>query len=392
MKREAPRTLYTLSKAYQKGVKELQYEVIVVDCGTEISVNEIELDHYGKEFRLLRFKPSSSPAAAINQAFKESKGQYVTICIDGARMLSPGILYETVMILAENPNAVIATFAFHLGYEIQNKAIEKGYNQETEDLLLSQVDWKADGYQLFATASPDGSSADGWFNSLSESNCITISNQLFHKAGGFDERFTSPGGGLINLDFFKRIAQEHPEIHILTGEGTFHQIHGGVSTNIPMNAHPWEGFHQEYIKIKGYEFQRPEYKSILWGIPQKTANWFLQHSYNVIFDDLQNQKKQVNTLHNLMENMYQDFEKYKESAENDRNLLINENKIMMNEIKQMRNVNAQLHKEHAATLAEVNAVLQSRSWKYTRPLRYLSEIVRRIVTKHKTYPEIGQHL
>ena len=75
--------------------------------------------------------------------------------------------------------------------------------------------------------------------------------------------------GTESRDFFNKVTQEYSGVYILAGKGTFHQIHGGVSTNGTQDAHPWEHFHQEYIRIKGPAFQRPEYKSTLWGVPQR---------------------------------------------------------------------------------------------------------------------------
>jgi len=43
---------------------------------------------------------------------------------------------------------------------------------------------------------------------------------------------------------------------LLLGEATFHQVHGGVSTSVPMDQHPWDEFHREYQAIRGKRFVR----------------------------------------------------------------------------------------------------------------------------------------
>jgi len=65
-----------------------------------------------------------------------------------------------------------------------------------------------------------------------ESNCLFLKKSLFEKLGGVDEAFSFPGGGLINLDTFKR-AVETPGVTPIQviGEGSFHQLHGGLTTN-----------------------------------------------------------------------------------------------------------------------------------------------------------------
>jgi hypothetical protein len=75
--------------------------------------------------------------------------------------------------------------------------------------------------------------------------------------GGFDERFQSRGGGLTNLDFFQRaVSSKDLEYVMLLGEGTFHQVHGGVASNAPPDNHPWSEFHREYEQIRGRAFER----------------------------------------------------------------------------------------------------------------------------------------
>jgi hypothetical protein len=286
MSREAPRTLFSLSVSYQQHVNPADYEVIALDCTSVLPLTNEQMHEYGTNFRLIKTDSSPSPASAINTAARQARGRYLTICIDGARLWSPGIMTETLSVLESNPDTVIATPSFHIGHETQNVAMTKGYNQETEDIILEKSGWETDGYQLFSIACPDGSSANGWFLPLHESNCLTVSKNLFEKAGGFDERFSSPGGGLANLDFFKKICEEKGEIYILAGEGTFHQFHGGVTTNIPPEQHPWEIFHREYVALTGREYSPPEYRAVFRGTIRRESAWMLQYSYDKVADRL----------------------------------------------------------------------------------------------------------
>ena len=49
--------------------------------------------------------------------------------------------------------------------------------------------------------------------------------------GGFNERFIQLGGGFANFDFFRRAAEAAREGFVmLLGEGTFHQVHCGATT------------------------------------------------------------------------------------------------------------------------------------------------------------------
>ena len=65
--------------------------------------------------------------------------------------------------------------------------------------------------------------------------------------------------------FFQR-ANRHAETTpiALLGEGTFHQFHGGVATNVPMSEHPWARYQAEYQAIYGHPWQKDEGVEAIW--------------------------------------------------------------------------------------------------------------------------------
>jgi hypothetical protein len=265
MAREAPRTLYTLSAQYQRGVSESEYEVIAIDHGSMTPLDASMVERMGSNFTLVRTAPGPSPAAAINRCAFQSRGDLICICIDGARMLSPGIVRYMCDAPRISPEPVIATMAFHLGPKMQNHSMQEGYCQAVEDKLLESIDWRADGYSLFSVASLAGSSAGGWLRPLGESNCLSLSRSLFERLEGLDERFAAPGGGLVNLDYYRRAVDACERLVVLLGEGTFHQFHGGVATNVPKAAHPGASFAAEYYALKGCTYTLPRRQPVLLG-------------------------------------------------------------------------------------------------------------------------------
>ncbi|MBU3693452.1 MAG: hypothetical protein FGM40_01305 [Rhodocyclaceae bacterium] len=278
MAREAPRTLFTLSPGYQLGVDPWRYEVIVVDAGSTVPLDSDVVASFGPGFTLLRTPPSPSPSAAINEAVRLSTGEAVMICIDGARMLTPGVVRLTLDAFRTWPDPVVATLAWHLGPKIQNESMLEGYDQAVEDRLLESVDWRRDGYELFRIAAYAGSSKKGWFLPTSESNAVAVRRETFDRLGGFDEGFQTPGGGLVNLDFHRRAcAAASPVIHLL-GEGTFHQFHGGVATNVPQALHPFQTFHEEYKRLRGEAFSPPTAMPLVLGGMPWQALPFLEAS------------------------------------------------------------------------------------------------------------------
>src|SRR5262249_33703937 len=97
MRREAARTLFTLTRGYQRDCALLQYEVIAVDHGSRRAPLAPEfVASFGANFRHIHIEPGSpSPARACNRAVEMSIGDIVMVMIDGARMLSPGVLRYT---------------------------------------------------------------------------------------------------------------------------------------------------------------------------------------------------------------------------------------------------------------------------------------------------------
>ncbi len=122
-----------------------------------------------------------------------------------------------------------------------------------------------------------GSSAFGWFQPIAESNCLFLPRELYDELGGFDERFTQPGGGLLNLDFYRRCC-ELPDATLITllGEASFHQFHGGIMANSPTEEmrRRFALYREEYQRIRGRPYQRPTRRSILFGdVSAEALSW-----------------------------------------------------------------------------------------------------------------------
>lgn len=233
MARELPRTIETLSTQYQRDLGDLRYEIVVLDNGSPQPVDAAALQAIAPNLRVVRIeKAAASPAAALNAAVAQTTGRVVGLFIDGARMASPGLLTLAMQAHRADPARVIGSLGFHLGPDLQKRAMLNGYDQSVEDALLAEIPWQQDGYSLFTRSVLAGSSRGGWFGAIGESNGLFLDRTLWQQLGGLDERFVSPGGGLVNLEFWRRaIAASDGQPWIILGEGTFHQIHGGAATN-----------------------------------------------------------------------------------------------------------------------------------------------------------------
>ena len=265
MGRELPRTLHTLSNTYQRDTGHIEWEVVVLDNGSVPAVDEDALQSVLPGVRVVQPEEIlSSPARAINAAMRELRGQLLGLWIDGARMATPGIVRLAVEAWRCDPQRVVGTLAFHLGPDVQMRTMDQGYDANWEDALLASVPWQTDGYRLFDIASVAGSSVAGWFGCINETNGLFLDRRLWDDLRGLDERFASPGGGYVNLDLWERaVRQSGDQPWMILGEGTFHQVHGGVATNGTADARML--MRDEYTRIHGRKFKTPVYRPTFVG-------------------------------------------------------------------------------------------------------------------------------
>lgn len=282
MARELPRTLLSLSAAMQRGVASTDYEIILVDNGSDSPVDPAAFRDLDADIRLVRVADASpSPAAAMNLGLAAARAPIIGTLIDGARMASPGLLRNALLADRIAERSVVITLGFHLGPKVQMASVPEGYDQSTEDRLLRDCRWEEDGYRLFGVSVLAGSSKRGWFAPISESNALFMRRGLWDELGGFDEKFRSPGGGYVNLDLLQR-ALALPGIQPVTllGEGTFHQVHGGAATNAPDSARA--AMRAEYAAVRGRSFRATPYSTLYLGSLDKAVLGSIAESVNLI--------------------------------------------------------------------------------------------------------------
>ena len=264
MQRAAPRTVRSLLANYQNGINSEDFEILVVENGSGLPLNEQKVTSLGSNIRYFYLTdPPPSPAYAINFAVSQAKGNVLSIMVDGAHMLTPGVLKHALQLFQSMVNPIVVTLPFFLGPGPQMETVQQGYNEEEEDNLLDSINWPEDGYRLFEIGVPFRIEPNGirpkqlWLVRQFESNCLFMRRESFLKVGGCNERFDIPGGGILIPDLYRQLCRmENAELVQLMGEASFHQLHGGTTTNVTrkIQKEKWQAYLRQYEVVRGEPF------------------------------------------------------------------------------------------------------------------------------------------
>src|SRR3954454_3393771 len=104
------RTLHSLTRGYQRGVSGIDYDVLVVDNGSPDPFPEAALAPLDGTFRLHRIDPAPpSPAYAANLGVSMTTGLNVCVILDGARMVTPGVIATGLQAASLYPRPIVTT-------------------------------------------------------------------------------------------------------------------------------------------------------------------------------------------------------------------------------------------------------------------------------------------
>ena len=274
-------TLQSLLPPYQRNISIDEYEIILIDNGSAKRLDE-DTRKISPNLNYIYLSPaesSPSPAAAMNRGVSLSRAPLLCLMIDGARLLTPGVLWWGMRLVELASRAMVEVRGWHLGPKWQPESVMEGYDHEEERHLLQAIGWPENGYRLWEIASSTPQVSRGYADRAPESNCIFLSRDLFFETGGFDERSRTPGGGLVNLDFFSRAVATAGCVFTLLGEGTFHQVHGGAATGLskPILEERFKQWRAESEALG--QAILPDYEFILAGhMPRECASWLARHT------------------------------------------------------------------------------------------------------------------
>ena len=263
MRREAARTLHSLSRAYQQGIDDLDYEVIVVENGSDPDqkLGAEFVESFGPEFRYIDLGDDAqpSPSHALNLGLQEGRGKNIALMIDGAHVLTPSVLRYGLAGLATYEPAIVATQQWYVGPGQQPDAMSDGYDQAYEDRLFARIEWPEAGYRLFDIGHFIGDR--DWFDGLWESNCIFVPRTLLEQVGRLRRELLDAGRRLRQPRALRaaRLVTRRQRRHD-PRRGSFHQVHGGTTTN---QADADErhsrivGYAEHFADLRGRRFRGP---------------------------------------------------------------------------------------------------------------------------------------
>lgn len=278
---QALNTIRSLSPGHQE-VARGDYEIIVVENRSAHTLDERDVNRAARNARyFLRDEAGRSPAPAVNFGVRQARFDTVAIVVDGARMMTPGVVGGIQMARSLAPTPVVSVPGYHLGDQLHQDAVKAGYDAAAEQQMLADLDWKKHGYRLFRRAVLSASCGNGYLLPFAESNCLAMPLRHFERIGGFDEGFVTDGGGFVNLDFYTRaVDRRQATLVLLPGEGTFHQFHGGATTGAPDvdREELIARMRTEYRQLRGRDHHSPGAPPILLGEVHPDALPFLAFS------------------------------------------------------------------------------------------------------------------
>ena len=281
MPRQAMNTLYSLCSAYQSGIDEQDYEVVVVENRSQRNLVAADVLALGNNFHYVcREESGVSPVPALQFGLQQCRGERLGLIVDGARMLSPRALCYAQMAFAMQADAVVTVPGYHLGSEDQKNHLSAGHDEASEERRLAELNWRENGYRLFQYACWSSGNKNGYVQPMLESSALFSPLRAIQDIGGVPAGFDQAGGGSVNLYLYRKLAlREQARLFVLPGEGSFHQFHAGVTTSeVDGREAQLAAFDARLEEIYGGAFKSTAREPQLLGAVSHYAQPFLEQS------------------------------------------------------------------------------------------------------------------
>ena len=253
------------------------YEIILIDNGSaKILGDETRTISPNLEYIYIPpNKSSPNPALAMNRAAALSRTPLLCLMIDGARMLTPGVLSWGIRLLELVPGAMVEVRGWHLGPKWQPESVAEGYNR-TLNLSFSNrcVGGKtAIGFLIFRQPARK----QNWVSRARLRSRIVSSSAVHSLINSAGSTIATRN---LAVDWSTSIFMraQWPR-RIMSGRFSgkaFHQVHGGAATSLSLEglrlaAVRWDA---ESYRLRGPLLPVDPAKFILAGhIPSEFQAW-----------------------------------------------------------------------------------------------------------------------
>lgn len=227
--RQAENTLHTLSPAYQKNVAPSDYDVVVVERPSRDVLGAEAVRALLPAARYLLAAEGESLGATLSLGIHASRAPLVGLLFDGATMVTPRLVEHALLSARVFEKPIAAVPGYQLGKEPQHLHATTGYDERAEIALLSTVEWRRDGHDLFEIACRDPAFQLGFLGPFTELGCVFARRESIEPSL-LREAPLDTVGALSMYVFGHLCLLPETKLAVLAGEGTFHQFHQCPST------------------------------------------------------------------------------------------------------------------------------------------------------------------
>ena len=206
--------------------------------------------------RRRRRRPTRSTGAS-----RSPRGEAIALMIDGAHVLTPGVLRYGMLGLRTYEPAIVATQQWYVGPGQQPDAMHAGYDQRLRGPAVrarSSGRSTATGCSRSATSSATATGSTGCGRATASSCPARCSSRSAASTRASRCRAAATPTSTSTSGSARR-----PDVTVVTilGEGSFHQVHGGTTTNQarPRRARPsvLSSYREHFARARGRGLRGP---------------------------------------------------------------------------------------------------------------------------------------
>lgn len=221
--RQSENAIFSLSAAYQRNVREQDYEIVVVETRSNEMLGRGRVEKIASNVRYFEHGHGGlGPNVPWKLGITKARAALVGVLLDGASVATPGVVEHALWASRIGERALYAVPSHHLRPVTLPARGRKQEGDGANLALLESVDWRKWGYRLFEIA------IENEWPTGSPSDPIVDCSFLFCQRALWDEiAERTANDGAEPFDELCRL--EQTKLVVPWSEGTFHQYHAGIA-------------------------------------------------------------------------------------------------------------------------------------------------------------------